>query len=95
MKKKKKQFQKKLCFRCGRPGHQAKACRGNQQINVLQGSPWELTEEEKAVPEIIKGWEESSERDESTGREPWNTLSPEWGGQATVSSQKLSKIPIA
>jgi Retrotransposon gag protein/Zinc knuckle len=46
--KRKEQFEKKLCFRCGKPGHQAKACRGSQQLSAVEGSPkneeWDKSE---------------------------------------------------
>lgn len=37
-KKKREQYEKKLCFRCGKPGYQAKACYGSQQLSATHGS---------------------------------------------------------
>ena len=40
-KEKKEQYEKKLCFRCGKPGHQARVCRGSQQISMTYGGDFE------------------------------------------------------
>jgi Zinc knuckle len=39
--KKDESMKKNLCFKCGQSGHQAAACRGRQQVNALEGDPFE------------------------------------------------------
>jgi hypothetical protein len=39
--KKDEAMKKNLCFKYGKPGHRAAACRGRQQVNALEGDAFE------------------------------------------------------
>ena len=73
-KKKKKQYNKKLCFKCGKSEYMTWICIGTQQLSAIYGESWKVTEFL-----LTEGAEWKEEGLISyTGKEPWNTASPEW-----------------